>query len=122
MNYNKITRLKSVFSDLSRCDAVLNEEQKEYIKQIAKKSDCVKDGALKEEYTELFAWMGVLYDEEDECFYDLQNPIKVHQVNLLPEKYFRNISIEEITVEELSKEVANIKRELNNLFKDVMKW
>ncbi len=122
VNYNKITRLKSVFSDLSRCDAVLNEEQKEYIKQIAKKSDCVKDGALKEEYTELFAWMGVLYDEEDECFYDLQNPIKVHQVNLLPEKYFRNISIEEITVEELSKEVANIKRELNNLFKDVMKW
>lgn len=87
-----------------------------------KKSDCVEDGFLKEELTELFACMGVLYDEEEECFYDLLNPIKVHQVNILPEKYFRSSSIEEITSEELSKEVAKIKTELNKLFKDVMKW
>ncbi len=70
----------------------------------------------------MFACMGVLYDEEEECFYDLLNPIKVHQVNILPEKYFRSSSIEEITSEELSKEVAKIKTELNKLFKDVMKW
>ena len=106
VNYNKITKLKSVFCDLSRCDAILDDDQKECLKRIAKKSDCVEDGFLKEELTELFACMGVLYDEEEECFYDLLNPIKVHQVNILPEKYFRSSSIEEITSEELSKEVA----------------
>ena len=122
VNYKKITKLKSVFCDLSRCDTTLDDDQKEYLKQITKKSDCIKDGVLKEEFVELFASMGVLYDEEEECFYDLQNPIKMHQVNILPEKYFRSSSIEEITLEELSKEVAKIKRELNKLFKDVMKW
>ena len=63
-----------------------------------------------------------MYDEDEECFYDLTNPIKVHQVNILPEKYFRSNPIEEISTEALSKEIAKIKREMNKLFKDVMKW
>ena len=92
------------------------------MKNINKKSDCVVDGKLKEELLEIFELMGVMYDEDEECFYDLTNPIKVHQVNILPEKYFRSSPIEEISAETLSKEIAKIKREMNKLFKDVMKW
>lgn len=122
INYNKISKLKSVFSDLSRADGELDDEQKNIVKKITKKSDCVVDGRLKEELVEIFELMGVMYDEDEECFYDLANPIKVHQVNILPEKYFRSNPIEEISTEALSKEIAKIKREMTKLFKDVMKW
>lgn len=122
INYNKISKLKSVFSDLSRAEGDLDDEQKNIVKKITKKSDCVVDGRLKEELVEIFELMGVMYDEDEECFYDLTNPIKVHQVNILPEKYFRSNPIEEISTEALSKEIAKIKREMNKLFKDVMKW
>lgn len=122
VSYNKITKLKSVFGNLSRASIKLDDEQKALIEKIAKKSDCIVDGMLKEELVEIFELMGVLYDEAEECFYDLRQPIKVHQINILPEKYFRSSSIEEISLELLSKESAKIKRELNKIFKDVMKW
>ncbi len=122
ISYNKISKLKSVFSDLTRSEIELDDEQKKLVKKIAKKTDCIVDGMLKEEFVEIFELMGVLYDEEEECFYDLNNPIKIHQVNILPEKYFRSNSIEEISIEQLTKEVSKIKRELDRMFKDVMKW
>lgn len=122
INYKKITNLKGIFCDLSRADIELNDEQKDMIKRIAKKSDCIVDGMLKEELEEIFESMGILYDEEEDCFYDLINPVKVHQVNILPEKYFRSSPLEEISSELLSREVAKIKREVNKIFKDVMKW
>lgn len=122
INFNKISKLKSVFSDLSRTDLQLDDEQKDLVRKITKKSDCVVDGKLKEELTEIFEIMGVMYDEDEGVFYDLTDSVKVHQVNLLPEKYFRSASLEEISAETLSLEVTNIKREVNKLFKDVMKW
>ncbi|MCI8306470.1 MAG: N-6 DNA methylase [Lachnospiraceae bacterium] len=122
VNYEKIGRLKSVFGDMSRANDELDDGQKDLLNKISKKSDCIKDGALKEEFVDIFEIMGVLYDAEEDCFYDLKNPVKVHQVNILPEKYFRGSVPEEISSESLSKEVAKIKRELNNIFKDVMKW
>lgn len=122
VNYNKINKLKSVFSDFSRADVEIDDEKKMCIKEIAKKSDCIADGKLKEEMIEIFDVMKVLYDEDDECFYDLANPVKVHQVNILPEKYFRGNSIKEISLKTLSCEIGKIKREMNKIFKDVMKW
>lgn len=121
-NYGKITKLKSVFSDMSRAEPMLDDEQEQLAKGIAKKSDCIEDGVLKEEFVDIFERMGVLYDEEEECFYDLNNPHKVHQVNILPEKYFRDSYMEEISSKALTEEVEKIKRELNEIFKDVMKW
>ena len=122
ITYKKINRLRSVFCDLSRASTELDEEQLALIKKIAGKSDCISNGGLKEEYAGIFDVMGVLYDVEEDCFYDLVNPVKLHQVNLLPEKYFRPEPVEEVTLDYFSREVDRIKKEFKKLFKDVMEW
>lgn len=102
----------------------LSDENYEFLVSLMQKNesgytienkDYMEEKRLKEEFFTIFEELKIMYDEENEKFYDLDNEETVCALPLIPEKYFRQKEVKEITLEELEKQILKIENDLKEL-------
>jgi hypothetical protein len=114
ITYPKIGNLRSFIKDASITVVGLENELDNFLKLLDGKGKLIAEINL-DEFGELFDLYGISYDEDENTFYDMQKPIKTHQINILPEKYFRIPKIVTISLDELRSEVESIQNEIKLL-------
>ena len=84
---------------------------------LIKKENYIEDKKLKEDFVPVFEQLQIMYDEEENKFYDLSKEQNILALPLIPEKYFRKKEVKEISLEELTNKVNEIEMNLKTLFR-----
>jgi len=84
-----------------------------------KKEHYIADGAVREEFADIFEELGIRYDEENNKFYDMNCEEIIYALPLIPEKYFRKKQCREIKLDELVDSINQIKSELRELLEEI---
>lgn len=81
-----------------------------------KKENYIEDKKLKEDFISIFEQLQIMYDEEENKYYDLSKEQTILALPLVPEKYFRKKEVKNISLEELTNKVNEIENRLKTLF------
>lgn len=84
-----------------------------------RKEHYIVDGAIKDEFVDIFEELGISYDGENNKFFNLNSEEVVYALPLIPEKYFRKKKCKEITLEELVSSIDEIESELKKLLEGI---
>lgn len=82
---------------------------------IIKKEIYIEDKKLKEDFIPIFDQLQIMYDEEENKYYDLSKEQIILALPLIPEKYFRKKEVKNISLEELTNKVNEIENKLKTL-------